>query len=120
MPVSTVRKICKKPAQYYPFKITHVQRFLVPACAKTRSFRPAISCSNGNGQCMAIKGHVVERRSPFPSPGQSTDSVCRSMGKKVQMQPPSSFSKCHCVVQVYGSIYPLPFLFFGELVVRVL
>ncbi|GBM17996.1 hypothetical protein AVEN_238393-1 [Araneus ventricosus] len=60
MPIGTVSKILRNILQCYPFKITHVQG--VGSCwpAKTRRFRPAISCSNGSGQCMAME-HFVDR-----------------------------------------------------------
>ncbi|GBN20788.1 hypothetical protein AVEN_114359-1 [Araneus ventricosus] len=63
-----------------------------------RSFRPAISCSNGSGQCMAME-HFVDRRSPFPSPSICQHSKLQNMGKGEYVPNAtivSSFSKGHC------------------------
>ncbi|GBL89710.1 hypothetical protein AVEN_104656-1 [Araneus ventricosus] len=112
MPVSTVRKILRNILQCYPFKITHVQE-LVTRTAEARSFRPAISCSNGSGQCMAME-HFADRRSPFPSPRSYQYSKLQNMEKRESVASAtiaSSFSEGHCMVRVYGSLYCWPFLF---------
>ncbi|GBM06498.1 hypothetical protein AVEN_58333-1 [Araneus ventricosus] len=83
--------------------------------AKMRIFHPAISCSNGSGQCTAME-HFVDRRSPFPSPRFCQYSKLQNIGKRESVPNAtiaSSFSKGPCVVWVYGSIYRLPFLFQG-------
>ncbi|GBN40788.1 hypothetical protein AVEN_30923-1 [Araneus ventricosus] len=67
MPVSTVRKILRNILECHPFKITQVQELVPADLPKREAFHPAISCSNGSGQCMDLT-HFVDRRSPFPSP----------------------------------------------------
>ncbi|GBM25964.1 hypothetical protein AVEN_193892-1, partial [Araneus ventricosus] len=98
IPVSTIHNILRNILQCYPFKITHVQE-LVAADLPKRETRPAIFCSNGGGQCMAM-GHFVDRRSPFPSPRFCQYSKLRNMGKRESVPNAtiaSSFSEGHCV-----------------------
>ncbi|GBL93011.1 hypothetical protein AVEN_54647-1 [Araneus ventricosus] len=67
MPVSTVRKILRNTLQCYPFKITHVQK-LVPADLPKREAFVLQFLARMEMDNAWPWGHVVERRSPFPSP----------------------------------------------------
>ncbi|GBM91894.1 hypothetical protein AVEN_112922-1 [Araneus ventricosus] len=61
--------------------------------------------------------HFLDRRSPFLSPRFCQYSKLKNMGKRESVPNAtisSSFSKGHCVVRVYGSIYHFSFLFRGD------
>ncbi|GBM82318.1 hypothetical protein AVEN_193562-1 [Araneus ventricosus] len=65
---------------------------------------------------MAIE-HFVDRRSPFPSLRFCQYSEFQNMGMRKSFPNAniaSSFSKGHCVVRIYGSIYRWPFRFRGN------
>ncbi|GBN46267.1 hypothetical protein AVEN_140435-1 [Araneus ventricosus] len=70
---------------------------------QNEKLRPAISCSNGSRQCMAME-HFVDRRSPFPSPRFCQYSKLQNMGKRESVPNAtiaSSFSKGHCVMAAF-------------------
>ncbi|GBM15137.1 hypothetical protein AVEN_75178-1 [Araneus ventricosus] len=115
MTVSTVRKILRNILQCYPFKITHIQE-LVPANLPKRE---AFALQFLARMKMEMHGHGTFCRQTKPisiSKVLSTLKIAEYGQERIRSKCNHclSFSKGHCVVRVYGSIYRWPFLFRGD------
>ncbi|GBM13561.1 hypothetical protein AVEN_266909-1 [Araneus ventricosus] len=112
--ISTVREILRNILQCYPFKITHVQQ-LVPADLPKREafalrFLARMDVDN------AWPWNILWTDETHLQGSVNTQN-CRIWANR-EFVPnatiASSFSKGHCVVRVYDSIYSWPFLFRGD------